>query len=144
MINEFKNFLMRGNVIDLAVAVVIGAAFSGVVNSLVEDLINPLLAAIIGQPDFSDLTFTIRDATFTYGNFISAVINFVLIAAAIFFLVVKPVNIALERRARGQAPEDPTVKQCPECLSEIPIAATRCAFCGIQLSDAAATGPVRA
>lgn len=140
MFNEFKQFIMRGNVIDLAVAVVIGAAFSGVVNSMVEDIINPLLAAIIGKPDFSDLTFTIRDSTFTYGNFISAVINFLLVAAAIFFFIVKPVNMAMERRARGQVPPDPTVKQCPECLSEIPIAATRCAFCGIDLTGRETVG----
>lgn len=134
MFEGFKKFIMRGNVIDLAVAVVIGAAFTLVVNSLVDDIINPILAAIVGKPDFSDLTITLRDSTIMYGSFITAVINFLLVAAAIYFAIVKPMNMVMERRAAGQAPADPTTKQCPECLSEIPVAATRCAHCGIPLA----------
>jgi large conductance mechanosensitive channel len=127
---------MRGNVIDLAVAVVIGAAFGAVVTSLVDDIINPILAAIVGKPDFSDLTISVRDATITYGNFITAIINFLLIAAAIYFLVVMPMNKMQARLEEGKGTLDPETKQCPECLSVIPTAATRCAFCGVAL-----TGP---
>lgn len=146
MFDGFRKFIMRGNVIDLAVAVVIGAAFTLVVNSLVADIINPILAAIVGKPDFSDLTITVRDATITYGNFITAVINFLLVAAAIYFLIVKPMNMVMERQERGKGTADPDTKQCPECLSVIPIAATRCAFCGVSLvgkasPDASAPAP---
>ena len=136
MFDGFKKFIMRGNVIDLAVAVVIGAAFGALVTSLVDDIINPILAAIVGKPDFSNLTIGIRDATITYGNFISAVINFLLIAAAIYFMIVAPMNKLNERLEKGKGAPDPDTKQCPECLSVIPIAATRCAFCGVAL-----TGP---
>lgn len=129
----FRKFIMRGNVIDLAVAVVIGAAFTLVVNSLVEDIINPLLAAIVGKPDFSDLTITIRDATIMYGSFITALINFVLVAAAIYFVIIKPMSIMMARLEAGKGTPEPDTKQCPECLSVIPIAATRCASCGIPL-----------
>ncbi|MGE0057036.1 MAG: large conductance mechanosensitive channel protein MscL [Dehalococcoidia bacterium] len=128
---EFKAFLLRGNVVDLAVAVVIGVAFGAVVTSMVEDLVTPLIAAIIGEPDFSGLTFTINGSIFRYGNFINAVISFVSIAAVIFFLVITPMN-TLVARARREPPADPTTKKCPECLSEIPIAASRCAFCTVQ------------
>ncbi len=134
MFDGFRKFIMRGNVIDLAVAVVIGAAFTLVVNSLVEDIINPLLAAVVGKPDFSDLTITVRDATITYGNFITALINFLLVAAAIYFLIVKPMNMMMARLEAGKGTVDEDTKQCPECLSVIPIAATRCAFCGINLA----------
>lgn len=134
MFEGFKKFIMRGNVIDLAVAVVIGAAFTAVVNSLVEDIINPILAAIVGKPDFSDLTITVRDSTIMYGSFITAIINFLLVAAAIYFLVVKPMNMAMARMEQGKGTVDPDTKQCPECLSTIPVAATRCAFCGIDLA----------
>jgi large conductance mechanosensitive channel len=137
MLEGFRKFIMRGNVVDLAVAVVIGAAFTLVVNSLVADIINPILAAIVGKPDFSDLTISIRDATITYGNFITAVINFLLVAAAIYFLIVMPMNRMQERLERGKGTVDPETKQCPECLSVIPIAATRCAFCGIDLTGKA-------
>lgn len=132
MIREFRAFLLRGNVIDLAVAVVIGVAFGAVVTSLVEDLITPLIAAIAGEPDFSTLTFTINDSTFRYGNFINRALTFVLIAAAVFFAVVKPVN-ALVARSRREPPADPTTRKCPECLSEVPIGARRCAFCTATL-----------
>jgi large conductance mechanosensitive channel len=128
LVSEFKQFLLRGNVVDLAVAVVIGAAFGAVVNSLVADIITPIIGAIIGEPDFSSLDFTINDSRFTYGNFINALLSFVTIAAAVFFLVVKPVNM-LTQRARKEPPADPTTKKCAECLSEIPIDARRCAFC---------------
>ena len=130
---EFKAFLLRGNVVDLAVAVVIGVAFGALVTSLVEDLITPLIAAIIGEPDFSGLTFTINGSEFFYGNFINALLSFVTIAAVIFFLVVTPMN-ALVARARREPPADPTTKKCPECLSEIPIGARRCAFCSSEVA----------
>jgi large conductance mechanosensitive channel len=124
----FRQFLLRGNVIDLAVAVVIGAAFVAVVTAFVKDILTPLLAAIGGKPDFSQLTFSVNNSKFFYGDFINALIAFVIVAAVIYYLVVLPVN-ALISRARRQPPADPTTKKCPECLSEIPIDARRCAFC---------------
>jgi len=135
MLEGFRKFIMRGNVADLAVAVVIGGAFTLVVNSLVDDVINPILAAIIGKPDFSDLTITIRDSTIKYGSFITAIINFLLVAAAIYFFIIVPMNKMTARLQAGQGTPDPDTKQCPECLSTIPIAATRCAFCGVNLVD---------
>ena len=129
MIRGFREFILRGNVVDLAVAVVIGAAFGAVVTAFVADIITPLIAAIFGEPDFSRLTFTINNSKFLYGAFINAVISFLLIALAVYFAVVVPMNRMAERRARGKAPEDPATKQCPECLSEIPVGAHRCAFC---------------
>jgi large conductance mechanosensitive channel len=137
MIKGFKEFILRGNVIDLAVAVVIGAAFGAVITAFVADIITPLIAAIFGQPDFSGLTLTINKSKFLYGSFINAVVSFVLIAAAVYFLVVVPMNKIAERRARGQAPADATTKACPECLSEIPVAARRCAFCASEQHDVA-------
>jgi large conductance mechanosensitive channel len=125
---DFKQFLLRGNVVDLAVAVVIGAAFGAVVAALVADLITPLVAAVFGSHDFSALTFTIHHSRFLYGHFINAVLAFVTIAAAVFFLVVKPVNALMARR-RTEPPVDETTRQCPECLSDIPVGARRCAFC---------------
>jgi large conductance mechanosensitive channel len=129
MLTEFKQFILRGNVIDLAVAVVIGGAFGTVVAALVKDLLTPLIAAIFGAPDFSALTFTVNGSRFLIGDFVNAVISFVLVAAAVYYVVVIPVNAITERRNRGLAPPDPTTKKCPECLSEVPIAARRCAFC---------------
>jgi len=129
MLKGFKDFIMRGNVVDLAVAVVIGAAFGAVVTAFVADLITPLIAAIAGKPDFSGLTFTVNHSKFLYGAFVNAVVSFLLIAAAIYFAVVVPMNKLAERRARGQAPADPTTRQCPECMSEIPVAAKRCPYC---------------
>jgi large conductance mechanosensitive channel len=129
MVKEFRTFLLRGNVVDLAVAVVIGAAFGAVVTALVEDIITPIIAAIGGQPDFSALKFTINDSEFLYGDFINKVINFVIVALAIFLVVVKPMNILLARVRRGETTPDPTTRTCPECLGEVPIAATRCMFC---------------
>jgi large conductance mechanosensitive channel len=136
MLKGFKQFLLRGNVIDLAVAVVIGAAFGAVVSALVKDLLTPLIAAVVGKPDFSSIQFTINGSKFLIGDFINAIISFVLIAAAVYFFVVVPVNAVMARARRGQAPPDPTTKQCPECLSTIPIKARRCAFCTTQLGAA--------
>lgn len=133
LMTDFKQFLLRGNVIDLAVAVVIGAAFGAVVTALVADFITPLIAAIGGQQDFSALDFTINSSTFRYGDFINKVLTFVLVAAAVFFLVVVPVN-AVIARSRGETPPDPTLRKCPECLSEIPAEARRCAHCTSEVT----------
>jgi large conductance mechanosensitive channel len=124
----FRAFLLRGNVVDLAVAVVIGTAFGAVVAAFVKDLVTPLIAAIGGKPDFASLSFTINNSKFLYGEFFNALIAFLLIAAVIYFFVVLPVN-ALVARSRKEPPADPTTKKCTECLSEIPIGAKRCAFC---------------
>ena len=129
MLKGFKQFLLRGNVADLAVAVVIGAAFGAVVTALVADLLTPLIAAIVGEPDFSAIVFTVNGSRFLIGDFINVVLSFVLVSAAIYFFIVAPMNMIMERRKRGQAPPDPTTRKCPECLSEVPIAARRCAFC---------------
>jgi large conductance mechanosensitive channel len=125
---------MRGNVIDLAVAVVIGAAFGAVVTALVKDLITPIIAALVSKPDFSSLVFTINGSRFLIGDFINALVSFLLIATAVYFFVVLPVNTVMARMRRGAAPADPTTKRCPECMSEIPIAAKRCAFCTSALT----------
>jgi large conductance mechanosensitive channel len=135
-LNEFKEFILRGNVVDLAVAVVIGLAFGSIVTALVKDLVTPLIAAIFKQPDFSALTFTINNSKFLYGDFINAVVSFLIIAAVIFFLVVRPLNALLARTKKGPEPVA-TAKDCPYCLSSIPIAATKCAFCTSDLSAAA-------
>src|SRR3954447_7291801 len=135
IVKEFREFILRGNVVDLAVAVVIGAAFTAVVNALVKDLLTPVIAAIFGKPDFSNLAFTINDSRFAYGDFLNAVLTFVLVAAALFFFVVKPVNYLMERRRTGPDVES-TTRDCPECLSAIPIAASRCAFCTTAVAPA--------
>jgi len=134
MLKGFKEFVLRGNVLDLAIAVVIGAAFSNVVTAMVKDLITPLIGAVVGKPDFSALVVTVNGSPFLVGDFLNAVIAFVLMAAAVYFLVVAPMNAWMARRKRGEAPIDPTTKKCPECLSEVPIAARRCAFCTSTLS----------
>jgi large conductance mechanosensitive channel len=139
LVKDFKAFLVRGNVVDLAVAFVIGAAFTAVVSSLVKDLITPIIAAIFGKPDFGALFFTINGSQFLYGDFIDAVITFLAVAAAVFFFVVKPINAMAAARARGQGDADPTTKQCTECLSDIPLAATRCAFCAQPQTATAGT-----
>lgn len=126
--HEFKQFLLRGNVVDLAVGVVIGAAFSAVVNALVTDVLTPLIAAVAQVPDFSGLAFTLNGSTVTYGKALNALISFVLVASAIFFAVVKPMNMLIARSR--QEPVERATKQCPECLSEIHIGAKRCAHCG--------------
>jgi large conductance mechanosensitive channel len=125
---DFKTFLLRGNMVDLAVAVVIGAAFGAVIAALVKDLITPLIAALFGEPDFSGLTFTLNNSVFRYGDFFNAVLGFVLVAAAVFFFVVVPVNRLMERSRREPSP-DPTTHKCSECLSEIAVGARRCAYC---------------
>jgi large conductance mechanosensitive channel len=129
MLKGFKEFILRSNVVDLAVAVVMGVAFGAVVTALVKDLLTPLIAAIAGKSDFSGLKFTLNNSQFLYGEFINAVIAFVLLAAAVYFFVVVPMNIAAARKKRGELPPDPATRKCPECLSEIPIAARRCAYC---------------
>jgi large conductance mechanosensitive channel len=124
----FKAFLLRGNVVDLAVGVVIGIAFGAVITAFVKDLVTPLVAALFGKPDFSSLSFTINNSKFLYGDFINAVLAFVIIGAVIYLFVVVPFT-ALVARSHKEPPADPTTKKCPECLSEIPIDAHRCAFC---------------
>lgn len=130
MIAGFRDFISRGNVVDLAVAVVIGAAFGALVASLVADLITPLIGAIFGEPDFSELSFAINGSQFTYGNFINALFAFFTVAAAIYFFVVMPLNKLQELRHGPKASE---TRPCPECLSEVPVPARRCAFCTSEL-----------
>ena len=129
MFKGFQQFIMRGNVMDLAVAVVIGAAFGAVVTAFVTNILNPLIAAIAGKPDFSAFSVTVNGGVIAYGLFLNALISFLLIGAGVYFFMVAPLNAWKARQARGQAPADPTTKKCLECLSEIPIAAKRCAFC---------------
>jgi large conductance mechanosensitive channel len=133
MLKGFKQFLLRGNVVDMAVGIVIGAAFGAVVTGLVKDLLTPFIAAIVKAPDFSGLSFELNGSKFLYGDFLNALISFIIVAAAVYFFVVLPIN-ALIARARKEPPADPTTKKCPECLSEIPIAARKCAFCTSQLA----------
>ncbi|HEY3451637.1 MAG TPA: large conductance mechanosensitive channel protein MscL [Myxococcales bacterium] len=127
MLKGFKQFMLRGNVVDLAVAVVMGAAFGAVISALVKDLLTPLVAAVFGQPDFSTLAFTVNGSRFAYGDFLNAVVAFVLVGAAIYFAVVVPLNAV-----RGARPGKDT-RKCPECLSEVPSAARRCAHCTSML-----------
>ena len=134
MLKGFKEFLLRGNVVDLAVAVVIGGAFGAIVTALVKDLLTPLIAALVGKPDFSALTFTLNNSKFLYGDFLNAVVSFVLIAAAIYFFIVVPVNAINARMRKPAAPAAPATKECPECLSAIPIGARRCAHCTSVIS----------
>jgi large conductance mechanosensitive channel len=132
MLKEFREFVLRGNVVDLAIAVVIGAAFGAVITALVSSFITPLIAAIGGKPDFSALAFTINGSKFTYGVFINAVVSFLIIAAVVFFVIVRPLN-ALMARMRPEPPVDRVVRPCPECLSDIPQEARRCAFCTAEV-----------
>ena len=125
----FKQFLLRGNVVELAVAVVMGAAFTAVVTALVKDLLTPLIAAVVGAPDFSAIAVTVNGSKLMVGDFVNAVIAFLLMSVAVYFFVVLPVNAFTARMRRGEAPPDPTTKKCPECMSEVAIAAKRCAFC---------------
>lgn len=134
MLKDFRDFILRGNVIDLAVAVVIGVAFGAVIASFVEDLLTPLIAAIGGKPDFSALTFTINESKFRYGEFINAIIAFLIVAAVVFFLVVRPLGKLLQRYKTEEKP----VRDCPHCLSEIPLGAARCAFCTLEVGAAPA------
>lgn len=128
MLKEFKQFLLRGNVVDLAVGVVVGAAFGTIVSALVTDLLTPFIAAIAKVPDFSNLYFVINDSKFMYGHFINALISFILVSGAVFFFVVKPMNMLIAR-SHKEPPSDPTTKKCTECLSEVPVEAKRCAHC---------------
>jgi large conductance mechanosensitive channel len=128
MASGFKQFLLRGNVVDMAVGVVIGATFGAVVTGFTKDLLTPMIAAVAGKPDFSAIKFTVNGSAFLLGDFINTVVSFLIIALAVYYMVVLPVN-ALVSRARKEPPADPTTKKCPECLSEIPIQAKRCAFC---------------
>jgi large conductance mechanosensitive channel len=139
LLRDFKAFLLRGNVVDLAVAVVVGAAFGAVVTALVRDLLTPIIALIIGKPNFSNLSFTINSSHFLYGDFINFLISFITIAAAVFFLVVQPIN-ALMRRRKTEPDVESETRTCTECLSDIPAQARRCAFCTSQQEPLAA-GP---
>lgn len=125
----FKQFLLRGNVVDLAIGVVIGAAFGNVVNSMVKGLLTPFIAAVVKQPDFSSISFTIRGSKFLFGDFVNSVVSFVIIASAVYFAVVLPMNALMAHMQLSGQPAQPSTKKCPECLSEIPIEARRCAHC---------------
>lgn len=143
LLKEFRAFILRGNLVDLAVAVVIGTAFTAVVTAMVKYLITPLIAAIGGQSDFSELKFTIRGSDFLYGQFINALLTFLIVAAVVFFFVIKPVNALMERFQPDTA-VDVKTRACPECLSDIPTAATRCAFCTARVPAAPAPAPAPA
>jgi large conductance mechanosensitive channel len=134
ILQDFKKFLFRGNVVDLAVAVVIGTAFTAVVKALVTDIVTPIIAAIFGEPNFENLTFTINGSVFKYGDLLNNVLTFVSIAAVVFFLVVAPINALMARRTQ----EDPSTKECPECASAIPLKARRCPQCTSQIAEATA------
>jgi len=134
MLKGFKQFILRGNVVDMAVGVVIGAAFATLVGSFTKNLLTPLIAALVGKPDFSAISFTINNSQFLLGDFINAAVSFLLVSAAIYFFVVTPVNMLVTRMRKAPEPADPTTKKCPECLSEIPIDARRCAHCGQPVS----------
>ena len=138
MLSGFKQFILRGNVIDMAVGVVIGAAFGGVVTAFTKDLLTPLIAAIVGKPDFSAISFTIGSTVFPVGDFLNAAVSFLLIAAAVYFFVVTPINALVSRMRKAPAPADPTTRKCPECMSEIPLEARRCAHCAQPVTKSAA------
>ncbi|MGI8714319.1 MAG: large conductance mechanosensitive channel protein MscL [Solirubrobacteraceae bacterium] len=133
IVQEFRKFILRGNLVELAVAFIIGALFAALVKAFIADLITPIIALIVGQPNFSALKFTINSSQFMYGDFLNNVITFVVTAAVIFFFVVKPYDVMLSRRAK----EDPDSKECPECTSAIPIKARRCPQCTAELTGAA-------
>ncbi len=134
MLKGFKQFVLRGNVVDLAVGVVVGAAFTNIVNSIVKGLITPLMGALIKTEDFSGLFFKINGSKFMYGEVLNSFVSFLIIASIIYFFVITPINF-LVSRSKKEAPADPSSKKCPECLSEIPIEATRCAHCAIKLPE---------
>jgi large conductance mechanosensitive channel len=137
MLREFRAFILRGNLVDLAVAVVIGTAFTAVVNAFVKDIITPLIAAVGGKANFGNLAFTINDSRFAYGDFLNALVTFLVVATVMFFLVIKPVNVLLDQLRTEPEVESPT-RGCPECLSQIPRAASRCAFCTTAVAPEAA------
>jgi large conductance mechanosensitive channel len=136
MLDGFKKFLLRGNVVDLAVAVVVGAAFKDIVDTMVKGLITPLLGIFGGVPDFSALSFSINNSRFLVGEFINAVVSFIILAAIIYFIVVVPIN-KMMARFQPQEPEPQVTRECPECLSKIPVKATRCAFCSTEVAAVA-------
>ena len=138
MLSGFKQFILRGNVVDMAVGVVIGAAFAGVVGAFTKDLLTPFIAALVGKPDFSAISFTINGSIFLLGDFINALVSFLLVAAAVYFFVVTPINALVSRMRKAPAPADPTTRKCPECKMEIPIDARRCAHCTSQVTAQAA------
>ena len=141
MLSDFKKFILRGNVIDLAVAVVVGVAFTAMITAFVADIITPLIAAIFGKPDFSSLTFTVNHSKFKYGSFLNTVIAFVIVATVVFFAVVVPLTSLMRRLNLVPKEEaEPEKRPCPECLSDIPVEARRCAFCTAEVG-AAAAGP---
>ncbi len=134
MLKGFKQFILRGNVVDLAVGVVIGAAFTGIVNALVKDLVTPFIGAIVKAPDFSGLHFTVNGSQFMVGNILNALISFLIVSVVVYFFVVVPINLLISK-SKKEAPADPASKKCPECLSEIPMMAKRCAFCTAKLPE---------
>jgi large conductance mechanosensitive channel len=134
LLQDFKNFLFRGNVVDLAVAIVVGTAFTAVIKALVTDILTPIIAAIVGQPNFENLTFTIHHSTFAYGDLLNNLFTFLSVAAVVFFFVVAPINALMARRHK----EDASTKPCPECTSAIPLAARRCPFCTSEIGEPAA------
>ena len=134
MLKGFRDFVLLGNVLDLAVAVVMGGAFGAVVAAMVKDLLTPIIGALVGKPDFSGLVVTVNGSPLLVGDFINAVVSFLLVAAALYFFVISPVNAFVARQRRGEPTPDPTTKKCAECLSEVPIAARRCAFCTSPLT----------
>jgi len=138
----FKQFLLRGNVVDLAVGVVVGAAFGTVVTAFVKDLLTPLIAAVVKKPDFSAFSIEINGSKFLYGDFINALISFVLVAAAVYYFVVLPINALVNRVKKADVPADPTTRKCPECQSEISLTAKRCAFCTSVVAPQAAGAAV--
>ena len=138
MLSDFKKFVLRGNVVDLAVAVVIGAAFTAVVTAFVADFITPLIAAIFGKSNFNDLYFTVNKSEFHYGAFINALLSFLVVATVVFFAVVVPLNMLMKRlNLLPKEEPEPETRACPECLSDIPVAARRCAFCTTEVAPAA-------
>ena len=134
MLNEFKKFILRGNVVDLAVAVVVGAAFTAVVNSLVTDVLTPFIAALVGKHDFSTLYFSLNGSKFMYGSFLNALITFLSVAIVVFFFVVQPINHLKSTAAKRKGPAEPSDRTCPECLSDIPKGASRCKFCTAKVT----------
>ena len=138
MLSGFKQFILRGNVVDLAVGVMIGAAFGTIITALVKDIINPIIALLVGKPDFTGFSFTIRGTVFPIGDFITAVVSFLLVAGTVYFFVVTPINALIARTRKDPVPADPTTKKCPECLSEIPIDARRCSHCSEPVMGKAA------
>jgi large conductance mechanosensitive channel len=129
MLKGFRDFVLRGNVVDLAVAVILGAAFNAIVTSLVGDVLNPLIAATIGKPDFSSVVLHVGGGQIKVGNFFNAIVSFLIVAFVVYFAIVLPMNTVMARMKRGETPPPPSTKACPQCLSQIPIAAKRCAFC---------------